>query len=52
MKGISLLLGNDMRTRITFPRKRTKLNTTNGKDRTKTIKKLVSNARSSAEKHA
>ena len=32
MKGISLLLGNDVRAR-TFPRKRTKLNATNGRDK-------------------
>ena len=35
MKGISLLLGNDVGARITYTRKRTKLNTTNGRDRTK-----------------
>ena len=34
MKGISLLQGNDARARVIFPRKRTKLNTSIGRDRT------------------
>ena len=34
MKGISLLLGNDVEARTTFPRKRTKLNAANRKDKT------------------
>ena len=34
MKGITLLLGKDVRARTTFPWKRTKLSATNGRDKT------------------
>ena len=40
LKGISLLLRNDVGDRTTFPRKRTKLNATTGQDRTKRRKNL------------
>ncbi len=40
MKGISLLLGNDVGAEITFPKKRTKSNATNVRDRTKMRKNL------------
>ena len=40
MKDISLPFGNDEGTRTTFPWKRTKLNATNGRDRTKMRKNL------------
>ena len=51
MRSKSLQLGNDVEVMTTFPRKRTKLNAMNGRDRTKTRKKKLSSAQDFARRN-